>query len=64
MHTIQACRSRGAGGAVGAMEFQFLADQLTLSQPGGADYAHHNTIVPPPYFHTLLRPFNAMHAMS
>ena len=23
------------------------ADQLTLSQPGGADYAHHSTTCPP-----------------
>ena len=27
---------------------QFLAKQLTLSQPGGADYAHHITPAPPP----------------
>ena len=26
---------------------EFLAEQLTLSQPGGADYAHHNTTSPP-----------------
>ena len=26
---------------------QFLTDQLTLSQPGGADYAHHSTTSPP-----------------
>ena len=24
-----------------AMAFQIMADQLTLSQPGGEDYAHH-----------------------
>ena len=26
---------------------QILADQLTLSQPGGADYAHHITTATP-----------------
>ena len=26
---------------------QILADQLTLSQPGGTDYAHHSTTSPP-----------------
>ena len=26
---------------------QFLAKQLTLSQPGGTDYAHHSTMSPP-----------------
>ena len=26
---------------------QGLTDQLTLSQPGGADYAHHSTTSPP-----------------
>ena len=35
-----------AGGPGG----QFLADQLTLSQPGGANYAHHITKWPPPDF--------------
>ena len=30
-------------GAGGAIDPQILADQLTLSQPGGADYAHHIT---------------------
>ena len=35
---------------------QILADQLTLSQPGGgADYAHHSTTSPPPDFQTLRR---------
>ena len=29
------------GGAGGTMAPQVLTDQLTLSQPGGADYAHH-----------------------
>ena len=26
---------------------QILANQLTLSQPGGTDYAHHSTMSPP-----------------
>ena len=34
-------RSVVPGGAGGAHAPQILADQLTLSQPGGADYAHH-----------------------
>ena len=37
------------GGAGGAMPWhpQIMADQLTLSQPGGEDYAHHiNTGTP------------------
>ena len=34
----------GWGGCSGAVAPpQFLAEQLTLSQPGGADYAHHST---------------------
>ena len=28
---------------------QFLAKQLTLSQPGGTDYAHHSTMSPPDF---------------
>ena len=40
--TRQARRKRRAGGAV-----QFLEEQLTLSQTGGADYAHHSTTSPP-----------------
>ena len=35
---------------------QILADQLTLSQPRGADYAHH-IILAPPDFQTFLRPW-------
>ena len=31
----------------------FLEDQLTLSQPRGADYAHHITMCPPPRFSYL-----------
>ena len=42
---IRSLESRGVfpGGARGAMAWhtQILADQLTLSQPGGADYDHH-----------------------
>ena len=34
------CRPVGAGGQ---WQPQILADQLTLSQPGGADCAHHIT---------------------
>ena len=34
---------------------QILADQLTLSQPEGADFAHHITNGTP-YFQTFLRP--------
>ena len=40
----QGCRQRGAWGL---QPPQFLTDQLTLSQPGGADYAHHSTTSPP-----------------
>ena len=36
-----------SGGAGGHVHLQFFADQLTLSQPGVADYAHHiNTGIP------------------
>ena len=35
------CRAVASGGAGGALAPQFLAKQLTLSQPVGADYAHH-----------------------
>ena len=38
----QGCRQRGAWGL---QPPQFLTDQLTLSQPGGADYDHHSTPV-------------------
>ena len=37
-------QGRGQGGQLPP---QILADQLTLSQPGGADYAHHSTTCPP-----------------
>ena len=42
---MQACRSLGR--AWGAMKPpQILTDQLTLSQQGGTDYAHHITTGP------------------
>ena len=44
---MQAVGAGGVGGG-GVMAFQFLTDQLMLSQPGGADYAHHITTCPPP----------------
>ena len=34
-------------GQGGQLPPQILADQLTLSQPGGADYAYHSTTCPP-----------------
>ena len=40
----------------GAWYPQILADQLTLPQPGGADYAH-LIILAPPDFQILLRPW-------
>ena len=43
-------------GQGGQLPPQILADQLTLSQPGGADYAHHSTTCPPPDFWPLLHP--------
>ena len=36
---------QGWGG--GLQPPQYLTDQLTLSQPGGADYARHSTNSPP-----------------
>ena len=39
--------AEGAGGTKGAMPSQILADQLTLSQPRGAYYAHRITTCPP-----------------
>ena len=36
------------------MTLQILADELTLSQPGGVDYAHHITICPYPLW--IFRP--------
>ena len=49
----QGCRQRGAWGL---QPPQFLTDQLTLSQPGGADYAHHSTTSPPQIFRPCDRP--------
>ena len=43
LYVQQACRKRGGLGALGP---QFLAKQLTLSQPGGTNYAHHSTMSP------------------
>ena len=43
------------GGLGGCSPSQFLAEQLTLSQTGGADYAHHSTTSPPD-IQTLRRP--------
>ena len=41
----QKCRNRGGRGV---QTPQILANQLTLSQPGGADYAHQSNTRPPP----------------
>ena len=56
-------RSVVYGGPGGAMPWQpqILADQLTLSQPRGADYAH-QIILAPPDFRTFLRPCNLSNA--
>ena len=48
----QARRKRGGGGHVPPHS---LADQLTLSQPGGAHYPH-TVLCAPPDFQTLRRP--------
>ena len=49
--TLQARRKWGAGGARAP---HLLADQLTLSQPGGAHYPHPVLRAPPPsHFQTL-----------
>ena len=39
------------------------ADQLTLSQPGGAHYPH-PVLCAPPDFQTLRRPWNAFQSTS
>ena len=44
----------GGTGGRGACAHLFLSDQLTLSQPGGANYAH-NIITCPSDFQTFLR---------
>jgi hypothetical protein len=47
-------RGVGAGtGPEGPWLFQILADQLTLSQPRGTDYAHRITTFPLPGFSDL-----------
>ena len=50
LSTLQACRPWGCRGCP-----QILADQLTLSQPGGADYAY-QIILAPPDFQTTRQP--------
>ena len=50
-----------AGGQGGQLPPQILADQLTLSQPGGADYAHHSTTCPPGFL-TLAASLYTLHA--
>ena len=50
VHDMIACRPVVPGGAGGAM-----ADQLTLSQPGGAEYAT-TLLLASPDFQTFLRP--------
>ena len=40
-------RAVARGGLGGLQPPQFLTDQLTLSQPGGTDYAHHSNTSPP-----------------
>ena len=49
------CKPVVPGVAGGTMATQILADQLTLSQPGGTDYAHCSALVPPD-FQTFRRP--------
>ena len=45
--------------AVGALRHpQFLADQLTLSQPRGADYAHQIILAPPNFLGYFFCPKN------
>ena len=53
--SLQECRavaSGGGGWGAKAPPPQFLAEQLTLSQPGG-QYAHHSTTSPLPGFSDL-----------
>ena len=55
------CKGVVPGGARGAKEppdFGTSVWQLTLSQPGEADYAH-QLILAPSDFHTFLRPWSA-----
>ena len=55
----EACNAmhfRDAGGGEGSGPwYQFLADQLTLFQPAGADYDQHITTDPPPDFWSVRR---------
>ena len=53
---LQARRKWG-GGRGGPVPPHFLADQLTLSQPGGAHYPH-PVLRAPPDFQILRRPWN------
>ena len=48
-------RGRGKAGGLGGLP-QFLADQLTLSQPGGGAHSPHTVLQAPPDFQTLRRP--------
>ena len=52
----QARRKRGAGGHV---RFHFLADQLTLSRPGGHIIPTQYYLLAPQEFQTLRRPWVA-----
>ena len=45
-HYYLLCRPVGAWGLGGHETPQILTDQLTLSQQGGTDYAHHITTGP------------------
>ena len=54
LYVLRPVASAGAEGAL-APPSQFLAEQLTLSQPEGADGTHHSTTSPPD-FQTLQRP--------
>ena len=47
--------AKGGGGLWGLKPPQFLADQLTLSKPGGA-HSPHPVLRAPPDFQTLRRP--------
>ena len=53
---MQARRKRGVGAGGARAPFHFLADQLTLSQPGGAHYLH-PVLCAPPDFQTLREPW-------